>query len=161
MSESYTTSDLATLAVIAKPIGTADMLELNTPLPPTINHYYKQAKGRTYISADGQSYRETVGWYLRQKGCHPDAPRYVSERLQVHIKLYQSDRRRWDIDNRVKVLCDALQHGGAYKNDAQIDVLLVERLKAEVSSCTVIIDVCDNGQNLTGVGNDREIQTGD
>jgi crossover junction endodeoxyribonuclease RusA len=134
------------------------MIELNAPLPPTINHYYKLAKGRKYITADGQSYRETVCWYLRQKGCHPDAPRYVSDRLKVHIKLYQSDKRHWDIDNRCKSLLDALQHGGAYKNDSQIDVLLVERLPADVSSCTVLIDVCDNGQNLTGVNHESDLE---
>lgn len=116
------------------------MIKISAPLPPTINHYYKLAKGRKYITQDGQSYREVIGWLMRAEGCHPEFPRFINERLKVHIELFQSDRRHWDIDNRCKSLLDALQHGGAYKNDSQIDVLLVERKQAKTSECIVTIE---------------------
>jgi crossover junction endodeoxyribonuclease RusA len=38
-----------------------------------------------------------------------------------------ADRRRRDLDNVQKALLDALEHGGVYRDDAQIDLLVVER----------------------------------
>ncbi len=82
-------ADKAALAVIAKEF----MITLELPLPPTINHYYKLAKGRKYISADGQAYRSVVRWNLRQWD-DVKFPIFPSERLHVRIELVQSDRRR-------------------------------------------------------------------
>lgn len=48
-------------------------------------------------------------------------------RLEMRVMLYYRDRRRTDVDNRVKPLQDALTHAGAYRDDTQIDRIIVER----------------------------------
>lgn len=47
--------------------------------------------------------------------------------IDVRVKLVMPDRRRRDIANVLKALCDAMQYGGAYEDDSQIDRLLIER----------------------------------
>jgi crossover junction endodeoxyribonuclease RusA len=43
--------------------------------------------------------------------------------LMVNVDIFPPDKRRRDIDNCLKSLLDALQHGGAYLDDNQIVVL--------------------------------------
>ena len=47
--------------------------------------------------------------------------------MQVEITLYPPDRRIRDIDNCIKSALDALVQGGAFNDDSQIDVLIVQR----------------------------------
>ncbi len=41
-------------------------------------------------------------------------------RLAVEVEVFPPDNRRRDVDNVIKALLDALQHGGAYLDDSQI-----------------------------------------
>ena len=47
--------------------------------------------------------------------------------LAVHVDVYPPDRRRRDLDNCLKSLLDAMEHGGAYADDSQIVRLAVEK----------------------------------
>lgn len=95
-------------------------MELSLPYPPSINHYWRRVGAKTLISKQGRLYREAVKVMLF--GCRP-----LDMRLAVEIDLHPPDRRRRDIDNAIKATLDALQHGGAFLDDSQIDRLLVER----------------------------------
>ncbi len=50
-------------------------------------------------------------------------------RLSVKIDMHPPDARRRDVDNVLKPLLDALQHGGAFRDDSQIDKLTIERMQ--------------------------------
>jgi hypothetical protein len=52
---------------------------------------------------------------------------HLTGRLAVTVDVHPPDRRRRDLDNALKALLDALEHGGAYRDDAQIDDLRVRR----------------------------------
>jgi len=52
----------------------------------------------------------------------------LTGRLAVEIYVYPPDRRRRDLDNILKNLLDSMQHAGVYKDDQQIDRLLVIRM---------------------------------
>jgi crossover junction endodeoxyribonuclease RusA len=45
----------------------------------------------------------------------------------MNVMVLPPDRRRRDIDNCLKSLLDALQHGGAYADDSQIVRLFIEK----------------------------------
>ncbi len=98
------------------------MLELELPYPPSINHYWRRVGPRTLISREGRRFRKEVMAILAAMGVKP-----LPGPLTVWIKVYPPDRRRRDLDNIIKSLLDALEHGAAYHDDSQIDCLLVQR----------------------------------
>jgi len=98
------------------------MIELELPYPPSVNHYYRRDGPRTLISRRGRAYRKSVCEVLAATGIKP-----LVGPLAVEIEMFPPDRRRRDVDNVQKALLDALQHGGAYEDDSQIERLSIER----------------------------------
>ena len=94
---------------------------LTVPWPPSCNHYWRHARGRTYVSEAGTAYRRAVVALFRGRF------KALKGRLHVVVKLYPPDKRRRDVDNSAKALLDALAHAGVYQDDSQIDLLTLER----------------------------------
>lgn len=68
-------------------------------------------------------------------------PKLGTARLEMQVTLYPKDRRKQDIDNRIKALWDALADAGVFDNDEQIDVLMVQRGAIKKGGgCLVVID---------------------
>jgi Holliday junction resolvase RusA-like endonuclease len=97
-------------------------MELELPYPPSVNHLWRRVGHRTLISRGGRAFRRAVQAALAARGVRP-----IAGRLAITIDVYPPDRRRRDLDNALKALLDALQHGGAYHDDAQIDDLHIRR----------------------------------
>lgn len=57
-----------------------------------------------------------------------------TSRLELAIEFIVKDKRRWDIDNRVKALQDCLISAGILKDDSQIDSLHVIRSHSNTAS---------------------------
>lgn len=95
---------------------------LDLPYPPSVNHYWRRVGARTLISRGGQRYRKDVCAALAADRVPP-----MEGRLAVRVVVRPPDRRRRDLDNVGKALLDALEHAGAYRDDAQIDRLMFER----------------------------------
>jgi len=91
------------------------MLEVKLPYPPSINHYWRRVGHSTLISREGRRFRDRVVAILGAMCLKP-----LTGPLAVEVAVYPPDRRRRDIDNVQKALLDALEHGGAYADDAQI-----------------------------------------
>ena len=100
--------------------------------PPSANTYTKH---RVAVHRDGKSFVTT---YTSQRGkdfkksTRQVVKRVIAElpltgRLAVHIMLHAPNNRRYDIDNRVKPLLDALQHAGLFLDDEQVDAIEVQR----------------------------------
>ena len=99
------------------------MLVLNLPLPPSVNHYWGTHGHRRYVSKAGVMFKEQVSDYVAEF----QVPKLGAARLEMQVTLYPKDRRKQDIDNRIKALWDALADAGVFDNDEQIDVLLHRR----------------------------------
>ena len=99
-------------------------------LPPTVNHLYLQRGGRRYKSPDGRAYQEQVCADMRRQW--GQAP--YSGHTELRITYLTRDKRRWDIDNRVKALQDCLVLAGVLKDDSQIRRLVVERTDSDVTA---------------------------
>ena len=95
---------------------------INLPYPPSVNHYWRHVDGKTLISKEGRIYRDDVALML-----HLHRVPKFSGSLSVHVDAHPPDARRRDIDNILKALLDALQYGGAYHDDNQIERLSVAR----------------------------------
>ena len=94
------------------------MLHIELPYPPSVNHYYRRVGARTLISREGRRYRELVCAILRAGGIRP-----LDGDLVLEVELYPPDARRRDLDNGLKAFLDAMQHGGAFRDDSQIKEL--------------------------------------
>ena len=113
-------------------------MKITLPWPPSVNHMHINAKGKRFR---GQEYVAFCGMVAniveREK-----VPAMGAQRLSVAIWLHAPNKRKVDIDNRVKPILDALQRAGVYDDDEQIDDLHVYRNEiAKGGYCTVTIGV--------------------
>jgi len=106
-------------------------MELALPYPPSINHYWRRVGPRTLISREGRRFRERVTAILAAMGIQPLAG-------QLEVEVFPPDNRRRDLDNCLKSLLDAMEHGGAYTDDSQIAKLTVERCEPVTGGKTVV-----------------------
>ena len=97
---------------------------LTIPFPPTLNHNIGRRGGRYFQSGEYKSFLTQVGWLWLKA-----VPRDWSKesRYSVVVELIYNTRRRYDVDNRVKPILDALTHAGTWNDDAQVDEILVVR----------------------------------
>lgn len=109
------------------------LLELELEgLPPTVNGMYRSMKGgQRYKVGECRSYQERVSGLMRRRW-EQNEP-YLGQ-AELKIEYRTKDRRRWDIDNRVKALQDCLISSGVLKDDCQIDSLQVRRLHSDATS---------------------------
>jgi Holliday junction resolvase RusA-like endonuclease len=78
-----------------------------------------------------------------------NVPKLRDARLQMQVTLYPKDRRKQDIDNRIKALWDALASAGVFDNDEQIDVLIVERGEIKKGGgCLVMLDIIEESVSI-------------
>ena len=97
---------------------------LTIPFPPTLNHNIGRNGGRYYKDDDYKRFQTSVGW-LWLKAVPPLWSQ--TARYAVAIELIYDSNRRYDVDNRVKPILDALTKAGAWKDDVQVDEILVVR----------------------------------
>jgi len=97
---------------------------LTIPFPPTLNHNIGRRGGRYFQSGEYKSFLSQVGWLWLKA-----VPMNWSKesRYSVAIELIYNTRRKYDVDNRVKPILDALTRAGAWNDDAQVDEILVAR----------------------------------
>lgn len=114
----------------------AQVIELQLPYPPSVNHYYRHVGSRVLISREGREYRDRVCSAVAALGVSPlDGP------LEFQAEVYPPDNRRRDLDNVLKSMFDALQHGGAYKDDSQILRIVAHKREAhadEPGGCVIV-----------------------
>lgn len=127
------TEPIATAA--ARPALRAWRLAL--PMPPSTNRYWRsivvpgQKHAQHYVGDEGKAYRKL----LCELAMLHRWPRGLTGRLSLHMIVFPPNRRVIDIDNRVKILLDALgtptrpkeSKAAVFVDDAQIDDLRVQR----------------------------------
>lgn len=115
-------------------------IKLTLPFPPSVNHYWQSKAVRSrqtrrwqiikFLSSRAKAFRvEVNGRVLEQLGIPPK----LNGRLAVIVHQHYGPRDEkhehsgpaQDIDNCLKSLFDALEHANVYRNDSQIDELLV------------------------------------
>jgi crossover junction endodeoxyribonuclease RusA len=85
------------------------------PYPISANRYWRSVPGRgVLLSAEARRYKEDAGKEALAAGVRPvDGP------VALTVTLYRP-AKRGDLDNRLKVLLDALGGGIAYRDDSQV-----------------------------------------
>ena len=97
------------------------------PYPPSANRYIRRTARGCYRTAEADRYRATAMALAISNGavCLSGPVIVVATLLPKLTKKGAASKTRIDIDNCVKVACDALQ-GVCYKNDSQIVRLTIQ-----------------------------------
>jgi len=97
------------------------------PYPPSVNHYWRNYRGRMVISKKGREYRKQVCAMLTPADGNGIRKPPAGGRIALAMDAFPPDRRRRDLDNANKAVWDSLEHAGVYENDGQIDLALSVR----------------------------------
>jgi len=127
-----------------------EVVHLELPQPPTANMYWRKFRNRIVRSAVATAYKEAV-WMLSSRYRVHTAdghlrPLFQTEPVAVTIKWYRAlgrnNQRQGDLDNRLKVLLDALQDA-VYTSDRQVVELHAYRIDGDeaVVGGRVLVDV--------------------
>lgn len=87
------------------------------PFPPSMNTYWRNFRGRTIIGKEGRAFRENVIQFVIDN----NIPKFGDKKLKITLILRPRDKRKIDIDNRIKAVLDALEHAGVFDDDFQVD----------------------------------------
>lgn len=93
-------------------------------LPPTVNHMYRTGNRSRYKTLEVREYQQYAVNKLREAWT---GRKTLDGRIEMRITFTTDNKRRWDIDNRVKALQDCLSMAGVIRDDSQVDSLHVER----------------------------------
>lgn len=98
-----------------------ETISLTLPIPPSSNRYWRtvayfckktgKPKAATFVSDEAKEYKRSVG--LLTKIDHP-----IVSQVAITLRVFR-ERRTGDLDNKIKVLLDALQ-GVAFVDDNQV-----------------------------------------
>ena len=102
--------------------------KIDLPWPPSINHYYARRKGGgTRLDDKARDYRINV----KVRVLTAKRIATMTGRIGVIIECYPPDKRKRDIDNLPKGVLDGLTHAGIWEDDAQVDELILRRMRIE------------------------------
>lgn len=134
-------------------------LQFTLPMPLSVNeawHYVayldestpthwpnsKRLKVRTVLTDEHRQYRTNVISLVRASMRESEQRgQPLLGRLHIYGTFFFANRRRTDVDNRIKPLQDALTHAQAYRDDSQIDVLgeFARVIQTGPERCVVLI----------------------
>lgn len=103
------------------------MTTINLPYPPSANRYLRHTARGTYRTAEADRYCAAVHQIAAASAAVKHKGR-VSLLAKLHPKRTmagKASKTRMDLDNCIKVACDALQ-GVLYDNDRQIERISIE-----------------------------------
>ena len=93
-----------------------------------------------YKTGKTQEYQTYASGMLRQ--LWQSKPPYDGA-VCLDVKFLTQDKRRWDIDNRVKALQDCLSMAGVIKDDSQIEDLHVWRERCDRTATFLTLKECE------------------
>lgn len=106
------------------------MVLIDLTLPPSANQrlipYVINMTRRIIGIKDSPKYREWIELEARKIKNEIQAP--YAEPVYVYMEITFPDRRKRDLDNMAKPVCDVLKLAGIYDDDSLIEFLICRRL---------------------------------
>ena len=92
-------------------------------------------KGKVYLSADYAAWRAEAAWTARLEA----GPNTIRGKFKIYADFVAPDKRHRDLDNLLKAVMDALQHGGVITNDKNC-VEISAKWVTEGPPCKIILE---------------------
>ena len=125
---------------------------LELPLPPSVNTYWRNFRGRTVLSAGGRAFKAAVQEHVTVN----NIPKLGQQRLGATISIFPRDKRAIDLDNRLKALLDSLQDAGVFDDDSQFDRIYICRAPIKKGGgCTITISTLEESLCLIHIINTK------
>ena len=117
-------------------------VKLILPYPPTVNTYWGANGHRRFISKQGVAFTDEVSLIVKNS----KSKSFGDKRLAIQIMIHPRDKRRFDLDNLLKAILDALMKAGMYNDDSQIDYIEIARGEQVDGGKTVVYLYEDEGE---------------
>ena len=100
------------------------MVTLELPYPPSVNAIWRFSGRSAYVSKQYAAWKkEADAWFLKQRA-EKTVGTPIRGAFEVHMAFSERKRRKnADLDNRIKVVNDALQRFGLIENDSKCEKL--------------------------------------
>ena len=98
-------------------------VRLELPYPPSVNSYWHASGKRRYISKAGVQFTKDVAYVVQQASIKGFADKQVAISVMIHPR----SKRKFDLDNTLKAILDALMKAGMYDDDSQIEYIEIAR----------------------------------
>ena len=116
------------------------LVTIRLPFPPSVNTYYRNYRGRMVLGKNGRLFKTLVQEIVVAN----QIPKFNNNRLMAIITIFPPNKRKFDIDNRLKSIFDSLQDAGVYDNDEQFDKIEIARGEIKPKGgCTIVIATLD------------------
>jgi len=116
-----------------------NLITFELPWPPSVNNYKKI--GKIVKTQSGKLYQQRINnnetkmfyfevYMISKKIMPTEGSKFaISDQieLEVSIDLHPPHQKRYDVDNRLKVLLDSLTRAKIIKDDSQIRRLIVQK----------------------------------
>jgi|TARA_R110000824_G_C15132322_1_gene669142 crossover junction endodeoxyribonuclease RusA len=109
-------------------------MKLTLPYPPSVNTYWRANGKRRFISKAGILFTQEVILIVKQS----KAKSFEERRLAISVVIHPRSKRKFDLDNTLKAILDALMKAGMYNDDSQIDYIEIARGEAVKNGKAVI-----------------------
>jgi len=116
------------------------MIRLTLPLPPTVNHGYRpNGRGGRLLTDKVKTFREEVwvAWTQARGRYTIDGP------VRLRVVLTPRNKAKFDIDNRMKFLLDALQNCLVYHDDTQVTDLWITKVSPSLTNAGCVVEITD------------------
>ena len=118
------------------------MFSFELPYPPSANHRLGWGGGRAFKTAKYKSFEAQCLISLTEQKIKPCRPLKTPAKWHLRIKVYPPDKRRRDLGNVEKCVCDVLQRNNIIEDDYDIWILEIIR-KENIPQGKVIITLWD------------------
>jgi|TARA_R110002050_G_scaffold205306_5_gene341057 crossover junction endodeoxyribonuclease RusA len=109
-------------------------VRLELPYPPSVNSYWRANGHRRFISKEGVAFTKEVDLIVKQSR----AKSFGENRIAISVMIHPRSKRKFDLDNTLKAILDALMKAGMYNDDSQIDFIEIARGEAVPKGAAII-----------------------
>ena len=104
------------------------------PYPPSVNNYWHASGKRRYISPAGKKFTEEVNLIVQNARFKT----FGSASLGISVMIHPRSKRKFDLDNTLKAILDALMKANVYDDDSQFEYIEIARGEAKDGGSAVV-----------------------